>query len=153
MRTNYLAISWSTSRGRDTYGYNLCRLDSRATGARYRACGCGYDMVGTVLGDWLESEYQDKLRAFVAANADQLTDCGYSTAGYMRLPDHYGLTVRPDGRVVLDGGCGSDCIIRLAANLGISVAGDYNNRTRRYAGYMVTDYGSKAKMDAITLAA
>lgn len=37
--TNYLSLSWSISRGRDTYGYNIARLDDHATGKRYRCSG------------------------------------------------------------------------------------------------------------------
>ena len=61
MKINHLSISWSISRGRDTYGYNICRLDSRQSGSRYRCSGGGYDMIGTVFGNWLEAEYQREL--------------------------------------------------------------------------------------------
>lgn len=39
-----LALSWSVSRGRDTYGYNICRLDDTSTGERFKCMGGGYDM-------------------------------------------------------------------------------------------------------------
>jgi hypothetical protein len=35
----YLAISWAISRGRDTYGYNICRLDDTLIDVRYRCMG------------------------------------------------------------------------------------------------------------------
>lgn len=56
-----LALSWSVSRGRDTYGYNICRLDDTSTEERFKCMGGGYDMQGTVFGSWLEAGYQDRL--------------------------------------------------------------------------------------------
>lgn len=60
--TTHIEIKWSTSRARDTYGYNICSLWE---GGRKRgSCdGGGYDMVGTVLGDWLALRYADRLNA------------------------------------------------------------------------------------------
>lgn len=63
MTTTYLDLSWSTSRGRDTYGWNICRLDDTSTGKRYRCNGGGYDMAGTVFADWMQATYQQELRA------------------------------------------------------------------------------------------
>jgi len=60
--TTYLALSWSVSRGRDTYGYNICRLDVEHGGKRYRCNRGGYDMVGTVVADWLCGTYQERLQ-------------------------------------------------------------------------------------------
>lgn len=59
----YLTLSWSISRGRGTYGGNICRLDDTTTDKRYRCSGGGYDMTGTVLGDWLTDVYQSELQA------------------------------------------------------------------------------------------
>lgn len=43
-----LDLTWSTSKARDTYGYNITRLDDSISGKRYKTCGGGYDMIGTV---------------------------------------------------------------------------------------------------------
>jgi rubredoxin len=60
MRT--IEIIWGTSRGRNTYGYTTCTL--RENGKRIAACnGGGYDMRGTVLGNWLTYAYRDRLLA------------------------------------------------------------------------------------------
>lgn len=125
---NFCPVSWSVSRGRDTYGYNICRLDSRASGARYRCSGGGYDMVGTVLADMLCAEYQPLLRALADRNWSIGKDPGYSTPGYRVFPDLYGMTVKPDGTVHLDGACGKESVIRVAEAAGIEVRGDYNKR-------------------------
>lgn len=76
VQTNFLSITWSTSRGRDTYGYNICRLDSSNTGRRYRCNGGGYDMVGTVVADWLCAEHQTRLTALHNRRASEHGACG-----------------------------------------------------------------------------
>jgi hypothetical protein len=61
IETIRLELSWSVSRGRDTYGYNICRLDDTRQGKRYRCNGGGYDMIGTVIGQWAQDVLQDEL--------------------------------------------------------------------------------------------
>jgi hypothetical protein len=139
MKINHLTISWSISRGRDTYGYNICRLDSRQSGKRYKTTGGGYDMIGTVFGDWLESEYQRELVELVAGLP--LVDCGYTVAGYKRVkedinPRFYGLTVKPDGSVSLDGACGHSCMVRIAEAIGLEVQWE-GNKKGHTIGYFV----------------
>ncbi len=58
-----ITITWGTSRGRDSYGYTTCSLrDSK--GKRIAYCnGGGYDMCGTVIGNWLAHTFSEKLRA------------------------------------------------------------------------------------------
>ena len=58
-----LKFKWTTSRGRDTYGYNICSLF--VNGEKVAACnGGGYDMQGTSLGDWIARKFKDKLLKF-----------------------------------------------------------------------------------------
>lgn len=98
--STFLSLSWSVSRGRDTYGYNIARLDDRNTGERFRCMGGGYDMVGTVFGDWLEKTFQSELTELVRANEQKLVDAGYQVKGYRKLgSSFYGLTVKPSGSV------------------------------------------------------
>ena len=103
LHTNHLALSWSTSRGRDTYGYNICRLDSRDSGKRYRCMGGGYDMTGTVVADWLVAEHQGKLQALVPAGKVL-----------------YGMYSN-NGKQGVDGACGIECVIRIAEACGIEL--------------------------------
>lgn len=57
-----LHITFGTSRGAETYGYAVVTL--RECGkVKARCLGGGYDMRGTVFADWLQAEYQDRLRA------------------------------------------------------------------------------------------
>lgn len=137
MKINHLSISWSVSRGRDTYGYNICRLDSRQSGSRYKCMGGGYDMIGTVFGDWLECEYQSELVAHVAS----LPKIQYGSTKRMQIseeinPSYYGLTIREDGSVSLDGGCGINCMVRIAEAIGLEVQWE-GNRKGHTVGYFV----------------
>jgi len=114
------SVSWSVSKGRDTYGYNICRLDG-PNGKRYRTCGGGYDMVGTVLADFMCDQFQIQLRELVLLNAERTEECGYSVSGYRKLPELYGLTVTPKGRVEVDGACGVSSVIKIFRAIGIDV--------------------------------
>jgi len=55
-----LEFVWSVSRGRDTYGYNICTLYVDGTKAA-RCNGGGYDMKGTCLGLWIAKRFSDEL--------------------------------------------------------------------------------------------
>lgn len=58
-----LTIRWGSSRGRYTYGYRTCSLRNHR-GERVAACnGGGYDMKGTVIGDWIARTFRKELCA------------------------------------------------------------------------------------------
>src|SRR5688572_29197131 len=58
-----ISIKWGTSRGRDTYGYTTCVLRNQR-GEKVAGCnGGGYDMRGTVIGNWLAATFPNELRA------------------------------------------------------------------------------------------
>ena len=60
MKRYNLEFKWTTSRARDSYGYNVCTLyvDNKKVA---RCNGGGYDMQGTVLGDWIAREFEKDL--------------------------------------------------------------------------------------------
>jgi hypothetical protein len=130
---NNLTLTWSTSRGQESFGYNIARLDSYASGKRYRTCGGGYDMTGTVVGHWLEAEHQAALQRLFSDNAKALQP--YATT--MRvLPNFYGAFLREDGTVYLDGGCGESCMWAIAEAIGLTRERHYN-RKGHTTGYVV----------------
>jgi len=132
MQIEHIAISWSTSRGRDTYGYNICRADSRQSRTRYRTCGGGYDMIGTVMGDYFEAEHQQELRDLCAKQ---------DMKPYVRDITHcslYGMFQRADGSVYLDGACGIESIIRIIEACGYEVQREGNRK-----GHTIGFYVSK----------
>lgn len=143
LHINHLVISWSTSRGRDTYGYNICRLDDRETGKRYRCNGGGYDMIGKVFGDWLADYYQADLKK-IASRAVYHYNKQESSKGRVasdKLDALYGMTANTLGSEVyyvsLDGACGIESMIRIAEAIGLEVQREYNKKGHT-VGYYVS---------------
>lgn len=95
-----LTIKWGVSRGAATQGYTTCSL--RENGARKAYCnGGGYDMRGTVFGEWLAANYRERL---IASHVQSM----------------YGAAVR-DGELHVDGSCGFSCMSDLAEAIGLTV--------------------------------
>ncbi len=129
----FLELKWSVSRGRDTYGYNICTLIDCATGSRYRCNGGGYDMVGTVFGDWLQQAHQDRLRKISDRAHYQRSQRYESSARCDAANSLYGMThYSDDGRIVLDGACGIESMLKIAEAAGIKVSAV---RGRRLLGW------------------
>jgi hypothetical protein len=119
---HHLKISWSTSKGRETYGYNICRLDDSLTGKRYKTCGGGYDMNGTVFADWLQDCFQSELMAL--KDRAYYVDDGHSLSTPARPASFYGMydnTRSKKGNITLDGGCGLESIIKIAKAIGLEI--------------------------------
>ena len=58
-----LKFKYTTSKGRDSYGYNICSLwvDGEKQSS---TCGGGYDMKGTALGNWIARKFEKELLKF-----------------------------------------------------------------------------------------
>lgn len=138
LKIESVSISWGISRGRDSYGWNICRAISRQTGKTYRTIGGGYDMVGTVIGDWFAAEYQAELHALYAR--DYMKFKAYSNTGHHAHCELHGLFARPDGSFYMDGGTGIDCMLRIIEACGFEHQRQYNPRTRSKAttGYLIS---------------
>jgi hypothetical protein len=111
---NYLQLKWTTSRARDTYGYNIVTLTDSDTGKKYRATGGGYDMTGTVVGEWLAGA-ADPDDAPATINDRTRNDSGL-----------YGMTTHRSPKmtrtwVTLDGGCGLQSMRTIAEAIGMKV--------------------------------
>ena len=149
----FLALKHGISRGQDTFGYNLVTLTDSDTGKRFRTCGGGYDMVGTVFGKWLQDNHQDKLMT-IAYDCDKAYDT-VNKRYVHRLTDQnvfgfglhseylYGSTCQMDDKgtvlsVSLDGACGLDCMVAIAKRIGLQVKMVYK---RDKKGYIVDKLG------------
>ena len=134
-----LELSWSTSKGRDTYGYNIARLDDSISGKRYKTCGGGYDMVGTVLGEWFQDQYQAELLN-IQCRADTITTEKFP---YMKQTGEnklYGMHWDAKReKVTIDGGCGVESMLRIIEACGFEVERSYNKK-----GHVTTFYVSKS---------
>jgi len=153
MQTQTLTLHWSTSRGRDTYGYNIRRITDITTGKHYRTCGGGYDMTGSVFGEWLNDVYADRLQAIghraaayysKAGGYKTHTDAnGYRLRGYI-----YGMTRNDDtGRVTLDGACGMSCMEDIAQEIGLTLK-RVTDRKGNTIAFIVTDNGAPVVQEA-----
>lgn len=137
METEYLALTWSTSRAADTYGYNICTLTRdnglKRDGNKWQCNGGGYDMTGTVFAGYLEQVHQGRLMA-IAERAGAHYVQGFNPARYPDTRDSsllYGMTAYYDKeaqpgapilyKVVLDGACGINSIVRIAEAIGLRV--------------------------------
>lgn len=132
----FLALKHGISRGQDTFGYNLVTLTDSGTGKRFRTCGGGYDMVGTVFGQWLQDNHQDKLLT-VAPDCDKAYDTVHKRYVHRSTDQNvfdfglhceylYGSTCQIDDKgqvlsVSLDGACGLECMIKIAKRIGLQV--------------------------------
>lgn len=115
MDTTYLRIRWGISRGRLTYGYNICTVIDERTGKRYSCNGGGYDMVGTSFGRWLGDVKQAELQALADKHGPSAQHRG-QVAGF------YGMYRWEKGdEVTLDGACGLESIITIAKAVGLTI--------------------------------
>lgn len=104
MTMHHLIVKHTVSRARDTYGYNVVTIWEG--NSRYRAIGGGYDMLGACFGNWLQNTYYERLK--------KLKESG---------EEYYGLSqsrIGPFG-VYLDGACGLECMVKIAARIGLEV--------------------------------
>lgn len=142
MTTKQLHFKWTVSRGRDTYGYNICTL--LVDGVKVGRCnGGGYDMQGTVFAQWIGNEYQTELIKFVNDNGinEHYPNNTYETkTGIERryaLPGFYGMSiyVKPDNTTIvhLDGGCGMESIKHIAEAIGIKLK--WNPESDKYKNH------------------
>lgn len=119
-------ISWAVSRGRDSYGYNICRADSYVLGQRFKTIGGGYDMIGTVIGKYIQTRFQTELLKLVSDNQENSKPY---VNEWFQLSNFYGLTFRPsENRVSLDGGCGIESMLKIAVALGLEVQRTHNRK-------------------------
>lgn len=125
-----LVLSWSVSRGRDSYGYNICRLDDQSLGERFTCMGGGYDMVGSVFAQWLIANYQPELLAIKDRAHNQFLLAGREFS--KSDGSLYGMTYHEKGeRVHIDGACGLDSVLHIAKAIGLEVERTYIHAGRR----------------------
>lgn len=127
-----LLFNYTLSRGRDTYGYNVVRGQDNSTGKVYRAMGGGYDMVGTVLGHWVQDLLAEVLPKFIETLEKRVAVSGYTT-----FPKFYGLSANFTEdccltSVHIDGACGSECVVAIAKGCGynLTLVRDYKGVLR-----------------------
>ncbi len=135
-----LTFKWTVSRGRDTYGYNICSL--YVDGSKIASVnGGGYDMQGSVLGQYLAKEYQPRLMA-IADRASHVSTQGEDMQWQQERKDGlYGMTLiqprRLTAHVSLDGACGESSMVKIAKAAGIELTATQTGRNQW--GYFLTE--------------
>lgn len=122
-----ISIRWGTSRGRDSYGYTTCSLRNSG-GQRVAACnGGGFDMRGTVVGNWLARTFRDELLALKPRQMPEQSHYDYNTC--KRVDDgrsFYGLTFHDPNfdpsKAVVGEGCDDRTFGKDGENTGKTVA-------------------------------
>lgn len=150
-----LLFKWGTSRGRDSYGWNICSL--WVNGVKVSSCkGGGYDMKGTAFAEWIETAFQSELlalgsraNAFYRCAADgrfiERFENGAGPADWIgrdRADQFYGMSAycHRDGtawqvkRVHLDGACGLESIRLIFKALGYGL--QYVSEAGRNSSYI-----------------
>lgn len=139
--TRTVTIHWTTSRARDTYGYNVVTFRDERGRAIGRASGGGYDMVGSAFGDVLEHFFAQRLRTVAATRASRIVpDASVGPMWHAeRGPEVlYGLTVYlgKDGNAIrasIDGACGINSVESIAEAMGLRLTWSLNRRGHKTA--------------------
>ena len=126
-----LEFRWTTSRARESYGWNICTLyfnGKKVASTR----GGGYDMKGTALGNWAMEQFQERLQdiAHLAySNYARIEKAYVDIPRIQGAATLYGMTTQWTGmdldrkpqHVSLDGGCGWESVINVLKKIGVQV--------------------------------
>lgn len=85
--------------------------------------GCGYDRFGSVIGDYIQTLFQDELNKL----AKRFCKTKYSRGGLKSSNEFYGLFLNKDGKAYLDGACGDSCMRKVLNVIGFELK--YLNET------------------------
>lgn len=138
--TKALRVKYTISRGQDTYGYNLVTL--YVNGKKHnRTCGGGYDMTGTVIGEYITREYNDRLKE-LEANSGSLDETGtgyYGVSHYDNKENKWLKHANENTSTCLDGACGINCVKQVAAAIGLDLEYSHGFSTKNETAYYLTD--------------
>lgn len=141
-----LEIKWSISRGRDTYGYNICSL--YVYGQKVTDCnGGGYDMIGTVIGELVTALFKEELEelskgADLSNHFSDGREIKFRNLKYgSRYEDDcYGLYTSDyngNRKVCIDGACGEGSVGDILNAIGYDLR--YKDSKHRILTKLITD--------------
>lgn len=134
----YLTETWTVSRGRETYGYNICTIRAyssvweKTKGVELANASCkggGYDMAGTSLADCLAA-LPDVQQALQRLITKETAETFQDVDGTYRNPNtkYYGSFLKADGTVSLDGGVGTSTVLEIFQAAGVNVTPNYQKK-------------------------
>lgn len=133
-------IKWTTSKGRETFGYKVATLRDDCGVVRARVKGGGYDLQDAALAEWATKTYQPRLLALYRMNQRQNLAQPYA----LHLAAHNSDSFRDNAKVYIDGGAGM--AIAILDRCGIQVSKVYE--TSKLDVYSVTE--KPAPLEVIT---
>lgn len=133
-----LKFKWTVSRGRDTYGYNICSL--WIDGQKVSSCnGGGYDMQGTALANWMEDEFQEQIRKLQAHYGSGDNNKGFYGLSFYNAKTHksqHRFSKHVD-RACLTGACGFSSIEEILNAIGYKL--EYIHGEKDITIYLLID--------------
>jgi hypothetical protein len=141
--SEFLEFRWTVSRGRDTAGHNICSLWVKNKKVA-SCCGGGFDMKGTVLGEYMRKFFQEKLvRIAKQAHAHYSVEVTGECLGVHPTAQtgiYYGMYAYwlPDGRlykVSLDGACGFEAMRKILEKIGYTLR--FLNESKHKESYLL----------------
>ena len=125
-RFQTLTFNWTTSRARDSYGYNICTLRDFKRDKIASTCGGGYDMKGTVLGEMINKYFTHELKKLVANSGSMDTPSGYYGLSHYnpKAKTHKRRFLKratSNTKTYVDGGCGFDSMRRILEKIGFKM--------------------------------
>lgn len=116
-----LKEKWTVSKGRDSYGYNICSLwhgDIKVATCN----GGGYDMQSTVISNFINLYFQDRLNSITSENIE------------------YGLCKNLDGNNYISYGIGVNAINRIIQHCDMKVRINEVKVKRHTETYIIIEY-------------
>lgn len=117
----YITVRYGTSRGRDTYGYTTGTLTVDGRGRRASCCGGSYSLIGACLGEWLQRDFTEQLKAL---DLGRLKKSGIDTYGLEFWDKSTGKNVarwKEGATLHVQGSCGEDSMNRILQVLGYNL--------------------------------
>lgn len=131
-----LEFKWTTSKGRDTYGYNICSL--YVDGKKVTSCnGGGYDMKGTCLGEFIKMQFLEDLKKLPANYGSGDNHRGfYGLVFYNPKTGNRKPEFEEGFKVSLDGACGFSSMERVLNAIGYKIK--YISQSKNRSMYLLT---------------
>ena len=105
-----LTHAWSSR------GYGSSRIQNANGETLCKATGCGYDRFGTVIGEFIQTTFQAELQRLAKRF------CKTKYAGDLKSSkEFYGMFLKKDGMVQLDGACGHNCMYEILNAIGFEL--------------------------------
>lgn len=132
-----LKFKWTVSRGRDTYGYNICSL--YVDGNKVSSCnGGGYDMQGAALANWMEEEFQEKIQKLPSNCGSMDNSKGFYCLSFYNTKTHkkqHRFSKHVE-KAHIDGACGFSSVERILNAIGYKL--EYIDEDSNTTIYLLT---------------